>query len=384
MPIEVKKFDNEGKELAIRFGLGGIKAVGIGMVQDMVENRKNHGGKFNDIYDFVSNAGPKAINKKSLEALAKSGSFDSIHPSRSQIVESVDILCKYASSKIDEKNSNQLSLFADAKIAEEKPTLKKTVEWSAQEKLNEEFGAFGFFLKEHPIDSYLEALGKRGVISSVDLDDINDGNIIKLAGVVAYSKHKSGPKGRYAYLTLSDPFGIFETSIFDEALITQNRDTMADGNSLVVECSARRDQGGLRLLVRSIENLENFIKNHHPHKEIFKDIKSQERRGEFDWKKRKQENHDPKNDSLVAEMEYRRKIEELKNKKILTEIDIEVKNREAILNVKGFLSQRMAPTDFETYTKVYFLIGDTKMHLDEKYLIDENDFSKIKNIVLKS
>ena len=36
-----------------------------------------------------------------------------------------------------------------------------------------------------------------------------------MAGVVASSRHRSGPRGRYAYLYLSDPNGIYETAIFD-------------------------------------------------------------------------------------------------------------------------------------------------------------------------
>ena len=36
---KVKKYDEDGKELAIRFGLGGIKAVGIGIMEEMIRNR---------------------------------------------------------------------------------------------------------------------------------------------------------------------------------------------------------------------------------------------------------------------------------------------------------------------------------------------------------
>lgn len=383
MPIEVKKYDSTGQELAIRFGLGGIKAVGVGMVEDMIKNREKYGG-FQDIYDFASKAGSKAINKKALEALAKSGAFDSIHKIRNQIVESVEVICKYASAQEEEKNSNQMSLFGASQINEEKPALKQVEDWESEKKLQEEFKAFGFFLNEHPIDSFVEAIGKRGIISSEDLEEINDGNIIKLAGVVAYSKHKSGPKGRYAYLTLSDPFGIYETAIFDEGLITIHRDLMADGNSLVVECLVKKDQGGSRLLVKSIEKLEDFIKSNSPKKEIYKNIRQQEKR-EFDWKKRNKENGGGiKQDSVVKDMEFQRKIDELKNKKIIEQVSIRVDNRQAVLKLKSFLSQRLAPEDFDKFSKVYFLIGtqetSTKIAVEGKYLLDENDLSKIKNI----
>ncbi len=384
MSIEVKKYDSKGQELAIRFGLAGIKAVGVGMVEEMIKNREQNDG-FQDIYDFASKAGSKAINKKALEALAKSGAFDSIHQGRNQIVESVETICKYASAKEEEKNSNQMSLFGASQITEEKPTLTQAPDWGAEKKLQEEFKAFGFFLNEHPIDNFLEDLGKRGVISSENLEDLNDGNIIKLAGVLAYSKHKSGPKGRYAYLTLSDPFGIYETAIFDEALITAHRDAMVDGNSLVVECLVKKDQGGSRLLVKSIEKLEDFIKHNHPKKEIYKDIRQQEKRGEFDWKKRNKEKSDPRNDSVVQDIEQRRRVDELKNKKIVDQVEIKISNRQTVLHLKSFLSQKLAPEDFEKFSKVYFLVGNdqetaTKIAVEGKYLLDEKDLTKIKNI----
>ncbi len=385
MAIEVRKYNQNGEELAIRFGLGGIKAVGISMIEEMIKNRQQNDNQFKDIYDFAANAGTKAVNKKSLEALAKSGSFDLIHPNRNQIVESVEIICKYSSAKEEEKNSNQMSLFDAAQINEENPALKIVENWGKEKKLQEEFKAFGFFLNEHPIDDFLESLGRRGVLSSEDLEDIDDNNIIKLAGVVAYSKHKSGPKGRYAYLTLSDPFGIYETSIFDEALITAHRDAMGDGNSLVVECLVRKDQGGSRLLVKTIARLEDFIKHNQPKKDVYKDIKQQKKRGEFDWKKRNQEKTDVGNDSVVRDLEYKRKIDELKNKQIIKQISILIKDRQNILKLKSFLSQKLAPEDFEEFSKVCFVIQNQeeepiKINLNNKYLITKEDIEKIRLI----
>ncbi|MCE3254757.1 MAG: dnaE1 [Rickettsiaceae bacterium] len=385
MSTEVKKYDNNGKELAIRFGLAGIKAVGAGMVEEMVKNRQKNGGSFKNIYDFADKAGQKAMNKKAIEALAKSGAFDSIHNNRNQIVESVEIICKYAASREEERNSDQMSLFGSAQISDEKPLLKKSNDWNKETKLQEEFKAFGFFLKEHPIDDFLDDLGRRGVISSEILEEINDNSIIKLAGVVAYSKHKSGPKGRYAYLTLSDPFGIYETSIFDEALITAHRDEMTDGSSLVVECLVKKDQGGARFLVKSIERMDVFIKRTTPKKEIYQDIRQQERRTEFDWKKRA-EKTDPKNDSVVRDMEYQRKISLLASKKIINEVPIKISDRRSILQLKSFLSQRIAPASFESYSRICFLIEDgqgehSKIDLPGKYLIDEADLAKINNLI---
>lgn len=380
----VKKYDQNGRELAIRFGLGGIKAVGIGIMEEVVRNR-DQSTQFKDIYDFSERVGSKVINKKAVEALSKAGAFDSIHSNRNEIFESTDVLCKYAATKEAERKSNQMSLFGASAI-NEKPALKAAPEWTKEQKLQEEFKAFGFFINEHPIDDFLDALKRRGIVLSDNLDDMIDGNIIKLAGVVAYSKHKSGPKGRYAYLTMSDPFGIYETAIFDESLITTSRDIMADGSNLVVECLVRKDQGGSRLLVKSMVKLEEFIKNNHPKKEPYQDIKQQEKK-EFDWKQRSKQKGDISNktDVIAEEITYKRKIAELKNKKIFKQVSIEIGNRNNALKIKSLLSQKIAPDDFESFTKVNLLVKNednviTKIELVDKYLLDATDLDKIKTI----
>lgn len=378
--LEVKKFNENNQELAIRFGLGAIKAVGVGAMESLVDVRSKHNQDFQDIYDFSSKAGSKILNKKSVEALAKAGAFDSIHQNRNQIFESCDIICKYGISKEQEDNSSQMSLFGGSSLVQiENPSLKQVDDWTKDEKLQKEFEAFGFFVNEHPLDDYLLDLKKRGVISSEILNEdiVSDNSIIKIAGVVAYSRHRSGPKGRYAYLILSDPIGIFETSIFDENLITDSRDLMESGQSLVLVLLVRKDDGGTRLLVREIIKLEDFIKDNSPKKEEFMDIKTLPKRdGNFDWASKNRQNS-PKDDKVVLEIEYKRKIEELKNKSFFKEVVVDISDRNAIFNIKSLLSQKLAPEGLENVTRVYITSGDTKIELSDKYIIGEQDCEKI-------
>ena len=368
---KVKKYDEDGNELAIRFGLGGIKAVGIGIMEEMVKNR-NKEGKFKDIYDFSARLGIKIVSNKSVEALSKAGAFDNIHKNRNQIFESCEIICKYSAAKETEKNSNQMSLFGlGSAIKDEKPALKDVKDWIKQERLQKEFEAFGFFINEHPIDDFSDKLQKRGITFSDELDglEIEDGDIIKLSGVVAYSRHRSGPKGRYAYLFLSDPMGIFETSIFDEELITNSRDLMADGRNLAIEALVRKDEGGTRLLIRSIEALEDFIKN--TPEGASKKKKSRRNNG---WKREETTEETDYYDQI-----FQKRIEELKNKESLPEVVIEIANRDAILNIKSFLSQKLLPQNIEipNFTRVFLVSEGVKIELPNKYLVDKNDVEKI-------
>ena len=340
---KVKKYHENGQELTIRFGLGAIKAVGVGSMSQIVEIREKD-GNFKDIYDFATRSGAKTLNKKSVEALAKAGAFDNIHPNRHQILESCEIICKYGASKAEERNSNQMSLFGlGSSIQMDNPTLKNSVDWEKAEKLQKEFEAFGFFVNEHPIDDYFSDLKKRGVISSDILSEeiVKDNSIVILSGVVAYSKHRSGPKGRFAYLTLSDPIGIYETSIFNEELITNSRDLMESGSALVVICNVRKDDGGTRLLVNELMRVEDFLQNTKAKKEEFQDIKLRPKRDQnYNWKNQNTPNN-PGKDILVLQMERGKRIEELKKKEIFDQIIINLNEREAIFSIKSFLSQKL-------------------------------------------
>ena len=150
----------EQKQYAIRFGLGAIKAVGLKMMDNLVKIREKE-GEFNDIYQFCQKVDSKSINKKSIEALAKSGSFDNLEPNRRKIAESFEILSNYSSQLKEENESSQMSLFSNDQDYNAKPDLKNIDNWNKADKLKSEFEAFGFFLNEHPIDDYLDELKKK-------------------------------------------------------------------------------------------------------------------------------------------------------------------------------------------------------------------------------
>lgn len=378
------------EKYAIRFGLGGIKAVGLGMMELAVAERKS-GGKFADVHDFATRMDSKSINKKSIEALAKSGSLDSIENNRRQIFESFEMIAALANQKKDEASSSQMSMFGELLDDQNlQPKLKEIDDWSKEERLRKEFEAFGFFLNEHPLDDHLLELKKRGVVFSdkIERDEFEDNNLIKMAGVVASSKHRSGPRGRFAYLSVSDPLGIFEAMIFDEAIITNHRDILADGSSISLECLVRKDEGGIRILVRDVQRIEDFLKNTKAAKEPFEDIKKQAKRqfkGGGGYNKGGEGGYNNQNKNVEAKPNpYQQKLERLEAKKIFDEVQIFVKEREPILACKTTLSQLLAPSSFAKKTKVIFVVEmagkQSQVALPENYLLDEADVARLRAI----
>lgn len=363
------------KKYAIRFGLGAIKAVGIKMMEGVVENRKNE-GKFNDIYDFAKRIDPKSVNKKSIEALAKSGSFDGIADNRRQIFESYNILNAYSAQQHDEENSNQMTFFGELVSEEDsKPQLKNITDWDKEERLQKEFEAFGFFLMQHPLDDLLDSLKKRGCVFSekIQKDEFDDGDEVKFPGVIAATKHRSSAKGRFAYGTISDPFGIYEIMIFDEDLITQKRDLLEDGSVVLISCMVRKDEGGIRILTKEIQRLEDFIANVEEKSHVFEDIKKNKIR------KRNPDQQKKKNEQQEKSASSSFKPAPLLNSDFAM-IVIGIGKRESIYEIKSFLSLRKVKSEQQKSCQVVFKIANQKIQLPENYIITNADINKLSRI----
>jgi DNA polymerase III alpha subunit len=366
------------EKFAIRFGLGAIKAVGFGMMENVIKERVAN-GNFKNVYDFSERLDPRSINKKSIEALAKSGSFDSLHKNRCQISESFEMLSAYSAQKKEEASSNQMSLFGGLPEENSKPELKKVSDWNKVGRLQKEFEAFGFFLNEHPLDDHISDLKKRGAIFSdkLERDELTDGDLIKMAGVIAASKHRSGPRGRFAYLSISDPFGIFEAMIFDEALITSARDILVDGTAVALECLIRRDEGGVRILIRDVKKMDDFIRNTKAQEKDFEDIKKQPARSNY-------KNRDSSRDNKFnRESSTPIILPPIVDKKIFSAIEIEIKTLNSLPAIKALLSKVQAGDDSKKSSKVFFVIKQnekiSKVELPQKYLLGEVEVLKIKH-----
>ncbi len=247
--------------LTIRYALGALKNVGVAAMEAM-EKVRNEGGKFKDIFDFSSRLTNTVINKRQLESLTKSGSFDCISQNRKQVFDSIEILTRYSISMNAERNSTQSSLFGgNSSIEIPKPKLPETEDWPHLERMNNEFDAVGLYLGTHPISSYEKALKKLKAKSFLELNEtLSEGtSYTKIAGVVISKRIRSSPRGRFANISLSDPTGIFEVSIFDEDLLSESRDLLESGKILIIGAEVRKDDGGLRMVADSISELDDTV-----------------------------------------------------------------------------------------------------------------------------
>jgi DNA polymerase III subunit alpha len=252
--------DASGKH--IRYALAALKNVGGLAMEELVRERVK-GGLYKNIYDVMERLDTKIINKRSIESLIMAGAFDSLHQNRASLFASIDMLLAYAQNYAEEKASSQISLFGEATGgAIPPPALVNAQDYGALERLAAEYQAVGFYLSSHPLDGYSYALQQMKVRSSNELSELltDQYRKITMAGVIMGRKFKNSNRGRFAFMQLSDAFGVYETSIYDEGLLN-NRELLEIGNLVLLQLDAKlNDDGGMRLIVQSVSLLEDSLK----------------------------------------------------------------------------------------------------------------------------
>lgn len=249
--------------LAVRYALGALKNVGMAAMEVLVKERQDNGA-FKDIFDLAKRVEGHVINKRQLEYLIKAGAFDALHPNRRQLYEAMDKIVQYSATMTEEKNSSQVSLFGEAtEVSIPTPQLAVINDWPMMEKLQYEFHGIGFYLSAHPLDAYGNLERRLQVMRSdkfmVKLD--NAYKPVNVAGVLVGKKVKVSPKGRFAFLTLTDSAGLFELSVFDESLLSGSWEMLENGVALLIQAEGKQDESGVRLIANRISLLDDAVQS---------------------------------------------------------------------------------------------------------------------------
>ena len=237
---------------ALVYALGALKNVGIEAMRLITEARGDK--PFVSLFDFARRVDLKRVGKRPLEMLARAGAFDVLDANRRRVFESLEGLVSYSAAIAEQKSSNQVSLFGEAGEDLPEPRLAPVTDWLPAERLSEEFRAVGFYLSGHPLDDYLVALKRKGVMT---LDEVmhkaQSGPIVaKLAGVVAGRQERKSARGnRFAFCQLSDPTGAYEVTLFSEAL-EKSREHLETGQKVVITAEATMEADQLKFLGRSV------------------------------------------------------------------------------------------------------------------------------------
>ena len=261
--------NNEGW---IVYGLGAIKGVGEGPVEAIVEARQE--GPFKDLFDFCSRVDLKRINKRTLEALIRSGALDRLGPhfyeelkaykanidrNRAVLLGAMEEAVQAAEQTARSAESGHMDLFGGVFADTEADVYRNHLrarELTLKERLKGEKDTLGLYLTGHPIDEYEGEVRRFARQRIVDLKAARgDQTIAGLVVNLRVMKNKKGDK--MGFITLDDRSGRIEASLFAEAFNSAQALLQTDA-LVVVEGEVSNDDfsGGLRLRAKRVMSLE--------------------------------------------------------------------------------------------------------------------------------
>ena len=244
------------------YALGAIKNVGYEAISNLIKERSKN-GEYKSLFDFISRANPKDINKLQLEGLVKAGAFDSLNNNRKSLLESIPNLILKSKNLFENKSINQINLFDENSDGIDANLLYKTEDFKFEERLSKEFECLGFFISDHPLNQYKDLFNQYNIINFNTY--INDKTIKEsvVAATILKIQEKKNQKGlSYAIIKFTDLGGVFELFVFSD-LFEQKRDFLKEGVSLFMNLikNTSIDGESSRVNVRTITKISDLTNN---------------------------------------------------------------------------------------------------------------------------
>ena len=246
-------------ENSLVYGLAGLKNVGLEAMGALVNVRNNK--VFVNLFDFARRLDLRKIGKRPLEMLVQAGAFDVLDNNRHRVFKSLDALVAYSAAIHDQKMSKQVSLFGDGGDDLPEPVLPSVSDWLPAERLSREFSAIGFYVTGHPLDDYKSAFKVNQILTIEEVEEkaLSGPCLVKIAGVVVGRQERKSARGnRFAFVQLSDFTGNFEVTLFSDVL-EKSRNNLESGARIILTVEASLEGEQLKLLCRSIANIDEAI-----------------------------------------------------------------------------------------------------------------------------
>lgn len=216
----------------LRFGMGAIKNVGEGAVDEIVRERTEN-GPFVGFIDFCERVDLKLVSRKVIECLIRVGGFDQCEKeyNRKTMMENMDLVVSYAQKRQEEKKLGQTSLFdldmgmggSGESSGREFLDINPVTDFDDREKLLSEAELIGVYVSGHPLDRFSEILLQMASMPIGDVQDVpgsDNRRDMVLGGMIVERKNIMTKKGdRMCFATLEDLTGKIECIVFPKVFL---------------------------------------------------------------------------------------------------------------------------------------------------------------------
>jgi len=260
LPPDINEAGKEfvATEKGIRFAMAGIKGVGEGVVEAILEQRKEN-GPFTTFFNFFERIDLKRVNKKAVEHLVLAGSFDFTGWSRDSLCLSIEEMYEVASKNQKEVASGVLTFFSlmgenSQKRFDKPPEVQNPTPKS--DLLAREKELLGFFLTGHPMESYHHILQRLSCVPLCELEKLEHNGVIRAAFIVETVQVRISQRTqkKFAILQISDGMESYELPIWPD-LFEVKGELLEENQLLYAVLQADRREDNLRISCRWLDNL---------------------------------------------------------------------------------------------------------------------------------
>ena len=245
----------------IIYGLGAIKGVGEGPVEEVLRARQA-GGQFASLDDFCARVDARKLNRRVLEALIKAGALDCVagcadpDAARAALLAALPDALGRAEQAARDAEAGISDLFGDAEPESASQVERLPVPpLTPLERLAFEKESLGLYLTGHPIDVYQRELRQMAPQPLARLKPRKGRQ--RVAGFVSNLRTMKNKKGELmGFVQLDDRRDRIEASLFAD-VFAEHRHKLNLDAVLVFDAEVQRDDyaGGIKLRVANVHTI---------------------------------------------------------------------------------------------------------------------------------
>lgn len=253
-------------ETHLMYGLGAIKGVGEAAIENIIAARVN--GPFTDLFNFCQRVDLRKVNRRVLEALIKSGCFDSLGQHRASLLASVNNALQQAEQALHNQTYGQHDLLG-MQTETQAPQYVAAPILSAELQLLGEKETLGFYLSGHPLDRYMNELANFTTCRIAELHP-SIHQTARAAGIITNIRTRQTKRGdRIGIFSLDDGSTQIEVVCFAESF-QKYRSLLVEDQLIIVEGDVNLDEfnNSARLVSRELYTIEQARERFAKHLQI--------------------------------------------------------------------------------------------------------------------
>ena len=217
----------------IRFGLSHIKGIGEEVIKKIVIEREI-GNEFKNVSDFIRRVDHKSINKRTMEAMIKSGAFDSLE-SRSIMLKCLEQILIYG-KLVNKELLPTLTLINTVKDID----INKKLVWEKE--------LLGLFVSKHPMMLYKEVIKQNNRITEIsDIKKVNS-DYVNIGGIVNNIKKIITKKGKaMMFCNVEDESNKVDIVVFP-TVFQKVKDILSENNIVTVSGKVENTENGTKII----------------------------------------------------------------------------------------------------------------------------------------